>query len=221
MHTSTLAFALLPLLAAAYRGDMTYYTPGPASSPGSCGDGWTPGMDVVALSHIYMHSSEYPNGNLNPRCRTKIAIRNVETGEAHEALVIDTCMGCAEESIDVNEELFNKAAPQGDGRVQGVEWYVVGSGDGNDESTGGGSTDGDSSTGSSGGGTPTTGGGGPVVPGSRACETPGETVCSEDGMMFGTCAMDHTAVMMSVAAGTACRGGHIELAKRSPRVYRA
>ncbi|KAL8883251.1 MAG: hypothetical protein Q9192_007316 [Flavoplaca navasiana] len=212
MHTSTLTFALLPLLAAAYRGDMTYYTPGPASSPGSCGDGWTPGMDVVALSHIYMHSSEYPNGNLNPRCRSKIAIRNVETGEAHEALVIDTCMGCEEESIDVNEELFNKVAPNGDGRVLGVEWSVVGSGDGNDESTGG-STDGDSSTGPS--------GGGPVVPGSWACETPGETVCSEDGMMFGTCAMDHTAITMSVGAGTACRGGRIVLAKRSPRVYRS
>ncbi|KAI4278527.1 MAG: hypothetical protein LQ337_000956 [Flavoplaca oasis] len=219
MHTSTLAFALLPLLAAAYRGDMTYYTPGPASSPGSCGDGWTPGMDVVALSHIYMHSSEYPNGNLNPRCRTRIAIRNVETGEAHEALVIDTCMGCAEESIDVNEELFNKVAPNGDGRVRGVEWYVVGSRGGTDETTGD-STDGDFSTGSSGGGTPTTTtGDGSVVLGSRACETPGETVCSEDGMMFGTCAMDHTAVMMSVGAGTACRGGRIELAKRSPRMF--
>ncbi|KAI4247583.1 MAG: hypothetical protein L6R42_009595, partial [Xanthoria sp. 1 TBL-2021] len=169
MHSSTLASVLLPLLATAYRGDLTYYTPGPDSNPGSCGIGWTPGMDIVALSHIYMHSSEYPNGNLNPRCGSKISIRNVETGEVHEALVIDTCMGCAEESIDVNEELFNKVAPHGDGRVHGVEWEVVGGGEmtgGSGGSTGG-SSGGDSSSGSSDGGTSTTGGGA-VMPGLRA-----------------------------------------------------
>ena len=219
MHASTLALALIPILATAYRGDLTHYTPGSAANPGSCGVGWTPGTDVVALSHIYMHSSEYPNGSLNPRCGSKISIRNVETGKAHEATVIDTCMACAEESIDVNEELFRKVAPHGDGRVHGVEWSVTGGEDGNDESTGG-PSDGDSSTGSSGGETSTTGNG-PVMPGSRACETPGETVCSEDGKMFGTCATDHTAIMMSVTAGTACRNGHIELAKRSPRTFRA
>ncbi|KAL8870440.1 MAG: hypothetical protein Q9174_003519 [Haloplaca sp. 1 TL-2023] len=219
MQASTLTLALLPLLATAYRGDLTYYTPGPASAPGSCGIGWTAGQDIVALSHIYMHASEYPNGNLNPRCGSKISIRNVETGEAHEATVIDTCMGCAEESIDVNEELFKKIAPNGDGRVHNVEWSVVGGGAGNDESTGG-PSDGGSSTGSSGGET-STGGNGPVMPGSRACETPGETVCSEDGKMFGTCAMDHTAIMMSMGAGTACRNGRVELAKRNARVFKA
>ncbi|KAL8817184.1 MAG: hypothetical protein Q9223_003939 [Gallowayella weberi] len=213
MHALTLASALLPILATAYRGDMTYYAPGPASAPGSCGIGWSTGMDIVALSHIYMHSSEYPNGNLNPRCGSKISIRNVETGEAHEALVIDTCMGCAEQSIDVNQELFNKVAPHGDGRVLGVEWEVVGSGEDTNGSNG-------SDDGKSGDGT-TTGSSGGVTPGLRACETPGETVCSEDGKMFGTCAMDHTALMMSVGAGTACRGGHIELAKRSAMVFRA
>ncbi|KAL8993871.1 MAG: hypothetical protein Q9169_006026 [Polycauliona sp. 2 TL-2023] len=213
--TSTLAYAiLLPLLATAFSGDLTHFTPGPPSKPGSCGIGWTPGMDIVSLSHIYMRSSEYINGNLNPRCGTMISILNVENGEAHEAMVIDTCMGCAEHDIDVNLDLFNKIAPNGDGRVKGVEWSVIGGG-----ATGGLTGDGSTSQ-TSDDYTPTTGGGA-VRPGSRACGTPGETVCSEDGKMFGTCARDHTAVMMPVGGNTACRGGQIGLSKRRAREFRA
>ncbi|KAL8672923.1 MAG: hypothetical protein Q9168_002629 [Polycauliona sp. 1 TL-2023] len=161
-----------------------------------------------------------PNGNKNPRCGSKIAIRNVETGAAIEATVIDTCMGCNFGSIDVNEELFNKVAPLGNGRVHNVEWEVVGSGfgSGSNGGDGGSNNGGGSSSGgnnnnnnnnNNGGGSSSGGGNTAPTPGMQACDTPGATVCSADGSKFGTCNIDHQALMQSVGAGTACRNGGI------------
>lgn len=98
--------------------------------------------------------------------------------------------------------------PSGTSRVYGVEWDIVGrvSTGSSDGSTGG------SGSGASGGG-PTCGCGGVAAPPDmRACEIPGAIVCSEDGKRFGTCAMDHQAVMMSVGLGTACSRGRTEAA---------
>ncbi len=36
--------------------------------------------------------------------------------------VVDTCMGCKEQDIDISPSLFSKVAPSGDGRVHGIEW---------------------------------------------------------------------------------------------------
>ncbi|KAL8748956.1 MAG: hypothetical protein Q9184_007005 [Pyrenodesmia sp. 2 TL-2023] len=127
MHPLALILALaLPLLTTAYKGSLTHYTPGVWPHPGSCGIGYTPGTDVVALSREKMHAAEYANPNLNPRCNLQINIWNEATRESHTATVIDTCMGCAAEDIDVNVELFHKVAPGGDGRVEGIAWGVVG-----------------------------------------------------------------------------------------------
>ncbi|KAL6722177.1 hypothetical protein ACLMJK_001284 [Lecanora helva] len=80
LHTLVAATALSVSvkLAAAYKGDMTHYTPG----LGSCGANSSPG----------------------------------------DMIVVDTCMGCAFEDIDVTDALFSKVAPNGDGRVHGIEW---------------------------------------------------------------------------------------------------
>ncbi|KAI4240234.1 MAG: hypothetical protein L6R40_005263 [Gallowayella cf. fulva] len=128
MKPLTLALTIVPLLANAYKGDMTHYTPGVWPNPGSCGIGYLPGQDVVALSKEIMHAQDFFGGNPNnnPRCGWKINIYNEETGESHEATVIDTCEACAREDVDVNEELFYKVAPSGDGRVGGIDWGVVG-----------------------------------------------------------------------------------------------
>ncbi|KAL8995129.1 MAG: hypothetical protein Q9169_005072 [Polycauliona sp. 2 TL-2023] len=118
MKISTIAFALLPLAADAYKGDMTYYEPG----LGSCGHNDPPSAkrDVVALSREIMNNPANPN--LNPKCGSKINIYNPSTKKRHTATIVDTCWGCKKEDIDVNVELFNKVAPNGDGRVHGIMW---------------------------------------------------------------------------------------------------
>lgn len=36
--------------------------------------------------------------------------------------VVDTCMGCKMFDIDASPNLFKKVAPDGDGRVKGIDW---------------------------------------------------------------------------------------------------
>ncbi|KAI4116448.1 MAG: hypothetical protein LQ345_003143 [Seirophora villosa] len=118
MKPISLVLALLPILATAYTGDMTHYTPG----LGSCGYRTDPAKNepVVALSLAIMANG--PNPNNNPKCGTKITIRNPRTGTSHQATIVDTCQACAREDIDVNIRLFNQVAPNGDGRVSGISW---------------------------------------------------------------------------------------------------
>lgn len=128
MRPLKIALTILPIVANAYKGDLTHFLPGGAAAPGSCGIGWDGIEDVVALSKEIMHVHEFVGGNPNdnPRCRKYINIWNEETQQAHRAKVIDTCWGCAPQDIDVSEGLFYKVAPNGDGRVHGIDWGVVG-----------------------------------------------------------------------------------------------
>lgn len=112
---------LLPLLASsvrvlAYSGDMTYYTPG----MGSCGIQSGENDDVVALAIPMMQNGGNPNAN--PRCGSKIGIWNPNTQTIHEATIVDTCQACKLYDIDVSPALFKKVAPDGDGRVKGIDW---------------------------------------------------------------------------------------------------
>jgi len=111
---------LLPLLATpltAYRGDLTYYDPG----RGSCGAFSNPSDNIVALSIPMMANGANPNAN--PKCFSRIKIRNPESGQVVEAMVVDTCVGCKGEDLDASPGLFGRVAPGGDGRVEGVEWW--------------------------------------------------------------------------------------------------
>ncbi|KAL8832465.1 MAG: hypothetical protein Q9170_004876 [Blastenia crenularia] len=113
-----LALTILPLLANAYKGDMTHYTPG----LGSCGHYNDPAKaePVVALSREIMANG--PNPNTNPKCGKKIDIYNSRTKTHHQATVVDTCWACKKEDIDVNVKLFDAVEPKGDGRVHGIQW---------------------------------------------------------------------------------------------------
>ncbi|KAL9601338.1 MAG: hypothetical protein Q9179_002905 [Wetmoreana sp. 5 TL-2023] len=113
---STLPLLLLSPSVIAYTGDMTYYTPG----LGSCGTYSDSNQDVVALSVPMMANG--PNPNTNPKCGTIIGIWNPQTNRKHEATIVDTCWACKREDIDVSESLFKKVAPNGDGRVHGINW---------------------------------------------------------------------------------------------------
>ena len=118
MFSLTRLTLLLPLLPSilAYSGDMTYYAPG----SGSCGYTNSADDHVVALSREMMQNGANPNNNY--RCGSKINIWNPSTQQAHEATVVDTCVACAKYDIDVSPALFKLVAPNGDGRVHGVDW---------------------------------------------------------------------------------------------------
>lgn len=111
-----LAFLAAFSLTAAYRGSMTYYTPG----LGSCGAYSSSSDAVVALSISMMGNPSNPNAN--PKCFSRIRIHNPTTGGTHWATIVDTCYACAHEDIDVSESLFAQVAPGGNGRVEGIEW---------------------------------------------------------------------------------------------------
>ncbi|GAB1729402.1 hypothetical protein NU195Hw_Modified_149t1 [Hortaea werneckii] len=98
-----------------YTGDITHYSPG----LGSCG--WTSSSseNIVAIAHGIMDNGANPNNN--PLCGQTITISY--QGSTHQAKVVDTCPGCEDAAIDLSPSLFKAVAPNGDGRVHGVEWW--------------------------------------------------------------------------------------------------
>lgn len=119
MKPTTLALLGLSTLATAFQGDMTYYAPG----LGSCGLTNTESDHIVALSVQMMDNAASPNGNpnRNPKCGTMINIYNPTTKTTHQAKVVDTCEGCADQDIDVSPSLFQVVAPDGDGRYVSLD----------------------------------------------------------------------------------------------------
>lgn len=116
--TSTLVHQLKP---------HCYFPPQPANSrflSGSCGVTNTDGDAIVALSHLLMNNPANPNNN--PICNKQISIHNPTTGTDTIATVTDTCGACAFDDIDATISLFNKVAPNGDGRVHGIQWTPIG-----------------------------------------------------------------------------------------------
>ncbi|KAB8606216.1 hypothetical protein FH972_025847 [Carpinus fangiana] len=102
---------------ASHSGDLTFYDVG----QGSCGLTSSPGEAVVALSTVLMAPGNGGNPNNNPYCGKKININY--NGKTTQATVVDTCMGCSADSIDVSNSLFESVAGAlGQGRVHGVSW---------------------------------------------------------------------------------------------------
>lgn len=94
----------------AESGDMTYYAPG----LGSCGGTNNESDAVVALSW------EQYNG-ANPCGKSiKITLNGVTT----TATVVDKCMGCTVDAIDVSPSVFEKLASLDVGRTI-VEWEFI------------------------------------------------------------------------------------------------
>ncbi|CAD6589652.1 MAG: hypothetical protein ASARMPREDX12_003917 [Alectoria sarmentosa] len=128
-----LGLAISIPLANAYTGDLTHYTPG----LGSCGITNQNGDAIVALSHLIM--AFVGNSNNNPICNKQISIHNPTTNTNTIATVTDTCQGCAFGDLDVTPDLFDTIAPNGNGRVHGIEWTPIGwtvpGGSGESEST--------------------------------------------------------------------------------------
>ena len=79
---------------------------------------------VVALSIAMMNNPANPNDN--PICNKQISIHNPAAGTDTVATVVDTCQACQFGDIDAMPDLFKKIAPNGDGRVHGIEWTPIG-----------------------------------------------------------------------------------------------
>ena len=126
MKARVLGLAALSLtisipLATAYSGDLTFYTPAADPSYSACNIGAQPGESIVAISHLRWGPG---NPNNNPMCGTTIGIYNPSNGKTIDNVkIVDKCMGCAIDDIDVNVELFEALGfDQGRGRVPGMDW---------------------------------------------------------------------------------------------------
>lgn len=92
-------------------GGMTFYeTANTASTPSSCRTVNNGGRsDVLALSRLIM-AEHY--------CGKMVTIEN--QGVSVNGMVVDKCMGCDKDSIDVSRHLFDKLADARQGSIYGV-----------------------------------------------------------------------------------------------------
>jgi hypothetical protein len=99
------------------KGDVTHWDGG----LGACGTVVdTEGDMAIALPHEFMGTLS----NSNPYCGKTVTIKTV-SGSTVQATVKDKCMGCVGRSIDLTNKLFNVVTDgKGDGRVQGIEWWI-------------------------------------------------------------------------------------------------
>lgn len=100
-----------------YSGDLTWYDVG----LGACGITNVDGDHIVAISHVIFDAYSTGNPNTNPLCGKYVTI-NGKDGQAHQAKVVDRCVGCAEADLDLSHEFFNTVTSNGDGRVSGMSW---------------------------------------------------------------------------------------------------
>lgn len=96
-------------------GDGTYYdTATTASNPSSCGttdDGLT--ENVLALP-VGMMSEKY--------CGKTVTVNY--NGKTAQGKVVDKCMGCQGDSIDLSRHFFSDLADLSEGRLSDVKWYI-------------------------------------------------------------------------------------------------
>jgi len=96
---------------------MTFYTAG----LGSCGytnDGTT--EDVVALAHNLYENP--PAGDPSNPCGSTIKITH--NGKSITAKVVDKCMGCVGDSIDLSNHAFDQLEDEAVGRTTCTWEYV-------------------------------------------------------------------------------------------------
>lgn len=103
-----------------FTGDLTYYAPG----LGACGITSSSTESICAVSHIIFDAaSTSSNPNANPLCGKKIRItRQKESGSGNstaDVTVVDRCVGCKAEDLDLSINVFEKLALETEGRVTG------------------------------------------------------------------------------------------------------
>ncbi|KAA8575140.1 hypothetical protein EYC84_004347 [Monilinia fructicola] len=118
-HSSSRALPL-PSNGGIFTGDLTYYAP----ALGACGIESSSTESICAVSHIIFDAaSTSSNPNANPLCGKKIRItRRKESGSGNSTVdvtVVDRCVGCKAEDLDLSLTVFKKLAQEAEGRVIG------------------------------------------------------------------------------------------------------
>ncbi|CAD6441967.1 8881ff7f-10df-4e08-977d-0c404505cd3f [Sclerotinia trifoliorum] len=118
-HSSSKALPL-PSNGGIFTGDLTYYAPG----LGACGITSSSTESICAVSHIIFDAaSTSSNPNSNPLCGRKIRItRQKDSGAGNNTVdvtVVDRCVGCKAEDLDLSITIFEKLALEAEGRVTG------------------------------------------------------------------------------------------------------
>jgi hypothetical protein len=84
------------------------------------------GWNVDTESHLQIALPADLMGSLsnnNPYCGRSLSIHNPISGVTFRASVGDKCAGCVFPAIDLTNKLFVDIAPNGDGRVSGIQWW--------------------------------------------------------------------------------------------------
>ncbi|KAF4632403.1 hypothetical protein G7Y89_g5723 [Cudoniella acicularis] len=112
----------LPTNTGIFTGDLTYYSPGPGY--GACGYENTSTDAICAISHIVWDAaSTSSNPNLNPLCGKKIRITRYDPtrggNSSVDVEVVDRCVGCQADDLDLSLSMFTSLAEEDQGRVVG------------------------------------------------------------------------------------------------------
>ncbi|PSS25032.1 hypothetical protein M430DRAFT_15779 [Amorphotheca resinae ATCC 22711] len=112
----------LPSNTGIFTGDLTYYSPGPGY--GACGYENTSSDSICAVSHIIWDAaSTSANPNNNPLCGKKIRItrydQSVGGNRSVDVEVVDRCVGCKANDLDLSLKMFTSLADESLGRVLG------------------------------------------------------------------------------------------------------
>ncbi|KAL4400903.1 hypothetical protein ACI68E_002227 [Malassezia pachydermatis] len=100
-------------------GQATYYVPG----VGSCGKNSTKSDMIVAVSHSLYDQKAAKNPNENPLCGK--TIQASYNGKSINVTVVDRCVGCQENDLDLSPAAFAELAPTKAGRLHGIKWSYV------------------------------------------------------------------------------------------------
>ncbi|KAF9894762.1 hypothetical protein FE257_006652 [Aspergillus nanangensis] len=99
-----------------YEGDLTYYDP----ALGSCGITSSGSEAICAVSHVLFDAASIgSNPNENPLCGLKLRLRRGK--KSVDVKIVDRCVGCKVNDIDVSRSVFSDLADMALGRVL-VEW---------------------------------------------------------------------------------------------------
>lgn len=93
-------------------GEGTYYDP----DMGSCGEKSSADDLIVALSHS-LYDEYTPNGNPNKNSLCGKKIRASYEGKSVDVKVVDRCVGCAKNDLDLSPAAFSKIADKDLGRI--------------------------------------------------------------------------------------------------------
>jgi len=110
----------LPSNGGIFTGDLTYYQPG----LGACGIVSSSTQSICAVSHIIFDvASTSGNPNDNPLCGKMIRITrydsSVGSNRSADVEVVDRCVGCKADDLDLSLSVFDSLAEEAQGRVVG------------------------------------------------------------------------------------------------------